>query len=424
MNAKVASTDIPGVASRARKGLGCFGACSAMLGIAASLLLHSADVLHAQGRPAAVGVGQVKAVSLSETAPIIGQFVAPTRSTLAARVAGIVSDVAVDIGDTVSEDDLLVTIDRERLEIARNAAQASLEQAQASVTTAQANFDLARQAFERLEQLTGSAAFSRGQFDDAARRVDVARSSVAEAEARLAAAEATLSEANYNLTHTQVRAPVSGTIIDRQAQVGQYLTVGAPVITVLDNSRLEIEANVPATLIGGLQRGLEVRLSFDDGTDHTAVLRAVIPDESVSTRTRPVRFTPQLNDMDSPLAAGQSVTVHIPIGVARDVLTVPKDAIVQGPQGWVVYIADGETAQPRPVTLGSAIEDRLEITSGLAAGDIVVIRGNERLRPGQPISYTLPEDAEAPDDLPEDASDGTPESTSGTGAAADAAQEG
>ncbi|MEM8877904.1 MAG: efflux RND transporter periplasmic adaptor subunit [Pseudomonadota bacterium] len=416
MNATVTDTE--------RRSVGFFAIAVvhsiAVLAVGLGLIFAIGNQARAQEGPAAVGVGLAKVVSLSETAPILGQLVAPTRSTLAARVVGVVADVPVKIGDVVSEGDLLVMIDRERLEIVRNAARASREQAQASVTTARANFDLARQAFERLEQLRGSAAFSRGQFDDAARRVDVARSAIAEADARLAAAEAALSEADYNLRHTQVRAPVSGTVIDRQAQVGQYLTIGAPVITVLDNSELEIEANVPATLVGGLERGIQVRVTFAGGTDRTAALRAVIPDESVSTRTRPVRFTPQLNGMDSPLAAGQSVTVHIPIGVARDVLTVPKDALVQGPQGWIVYVADGESAERRPVTLGSAIEDRLEITSGLSAGDIVVTRGNERLRPGQPISYEPPEDASAS----EGDADNRPRDTSGTGAAADAAQEG
>ena len=419
MSATVANTEPRSVGLNVTTTLRCVAVRAMALAIGLGPIAAGHATASAQGSPAAVGVDLAKMVSLSETAPIIGQLVAPTRSTLAARVAGVVSDVAVEIGDAVSGGDLLVVIDRERLEIARNAARASRAQAQASVATAQASFDLARQAFERLEQLRGSAAFSRGQFDDAARRVDVARSAIAEAEARLAAAEAALSEADYNLTHTQVRAPVSGTIIDRQAQVGQYLTVGAPVITVLDNSKLEIEANVPATLIGGLERGIEVRVSFD-GAERTATLRAVIPDESVATRTRPVRFSPQLDDMTIPLAAGQSVTVHIPIGVAREVLTVPKDALVQGPQGWTVYVAEGDAAQPHPVTLGSAIEDRLEITSGLSAGDVVVTRGNERLRPGQTISYEPLADAPA---SAEEAGE-RPEDTSGTGAAADAAQEG
>ena len=153
------------------------------------------------------------------------------------------------------------------------------------------------------------------------------------------------------------------------------------------------------------------------------MLRAVIPDESVSTRTRPVRFSPKLNNMSAPLAAGQSVTVHIPIGEARDVVTVPKDALVQGPQGWIVYVADGESAQPRPVTLGAAVDDRLEILSGLEVGEIVVTRGNERLRPGQPISYTVPEGAAQPE-APTEGEGETSGSTSETGASADAAQEG
>jgi multidrug efflux pump subunit AcrA (membrane-fusion protein) len=94
---------------------------------------------------------------------------------------------------------------------------------------------------------------------------------------------------------------------------------------------------------------------------------------------------PDLSTMGG-AAVGQSLNVFIPVGEARDVLSVPKDALVQGTGGWTVFVAAEEQAQLRIVTLGVPLGDRYEVLSGLAPGDLVVVRGNERLRPGQPIA--------------------------------------
>jgi len=85
------------------------------------------------------------------------------------------------------------------------------------------------------------------------------------------------------------------------------------------------------------------------------------------------------------IAIGQSITVNIPISDPRDVLSVPKDALVQARGGWTVFVSEEGVAQPRTVQIGVALGDRFEVLDGLEEGDVVVTRGNERLRPGQEI---------------------------------------
>jgi multidrug efflux pump subunit AcrA (membrane-fusion protein) len=80
--------------------------------------------------------------------------------------------------------------------------------------------------------------------------------------------------------------------------------------------------------------------------------------------------------------------VSIPISAPREVLSVPKDALVQAGSGWTVFVSEEGKAQPRTVEVGVALGDRFEVLSGLAEGDLVVTRGNERLRPGQDIAPT------------------------------------
>jgi hypothetical protein len=103
-----------------------------------------------------------------------------------------------------------------------------------------------------------------------------------------------------------------------------------------------------------------------------------------------VRFSLGFDGTTKPLAAGQSVTILAPMGGPREALSVSKDALVQQAGGWIVFVAEDGKAAPRPVTVGAAIGGRFEIEGGLSAGDLVVVRGNERLRPGQPIQYDDP----------------------------------
>jgi multidrug efflux pump subunit AcrA (membrane-fusion protein) len=121
-----------------------------------------------------------------------------------------------------------------------------------------------------------------------------------------------------------------------------------------------------------------------------AAVRAVIPDENPQTRTRTVRFTLEDGPEIADVAANQSVTLSIPATRKETVATVHKDAILNRSGKTVVFLHEDGKAVVRPVRLGEAVGSRLIVVSGLVAGDIVVVRGNERLRPGQAISFTPP----------------------------------
>ncbi|MGB1208215.1 MAG: efflux RND transporter periplasmic adaptor subunit, partial [Paracoccaceae bacterium] len=132
------------------------------------------------------------------------------------------------------------------------------------------------------------------------------------------------------------------------------------------------------------QVDLPVQARTDAGNTLTMTLRAILPTEFTSTRTRPVRF--DLTGDTATTAVGQAVTLDLPVSAPRDMLVVPKDALVQAGGGWRVFVNDDGKASPRSVTIGAAIGDSFAVLSGLAPGDEVVVRGNERLRPGQAIS--------------------------------------
>ena len=345
----------------------------------------------AQEPPAAVHVDAVIEEPLAQTTPVVGRLVTRQSGSVAAQVAGAVEDVYVDVGDRVTEGTLLAQIDTSRLLAELQLRQAQVEEGAAALEAARASEELANQDLARLQGLRASAAFSQARYDDAVQEVARVVGLRAEAEAALARYQSSATLASIDYDDATVRAPYTGVVTARRVSRGEYVTVGATMFSMINDTELEVEAAVPSNRVAGMMPGTEVFFRLDDGTEHQATVRAALPDEDSLTRTRTVRLTPTFGDMDKPLAENQSVVVFIPIGEARLVVTVHKDAVVAGPMGDSVFVVEDGIANPRPVVLGEAAGTRFAVLSGLAPGELVVVRGNERLRPGQPVSFGQPE---------------------------------
>ncbi|MEM8551959.1 MAG: efflux RND transporter periplasmic adaptor subunit [Pseudomonadota bacterium] len=366
---------------------------AALAGLSAAAMVGPA---HAQRGPAFVEVDAISMLDVAETQPLIARLVAMDESTVATRIPGIVGEVMVNVGDRVEAGAALATLDTELLRIELQSAEATLTQIRAGLQVAEANEALANQIFERTQRLEGSAAFSQGRADDLAKELARATAELAQAQAALSVANAGVGSARYRLDNAVITAPFSGVVLSRAADVGDYVQAGGPVATVMDDERLEIEADTPTEIISAMRPGTEVSVRMDDGAPGQARVRALVPVESLATRTRPVRLTLLASETDKPRAAGQSVTVLAPIGPPRQTLTVAKDALVQQVGGWIVYKAENGQAMPIQVRLGTAVDGRYEVRGNLVPGDLVVVRGNERLRPGQPIEFRTPAASPAP----------------------------
>lgn len=350
------------------------------------LLMSSGSGVMAQGRPASVGVETVEFQSISETVPLFAEVVTSREGTVASRIAGTVHKVHVLEGVSVEAGEVLAELDTELLTIHDRQAEALLAEARAGITTAESRVDRATKALARIEGLRDTTSFSTSRFDEAQSDFFEAQGQLAEADARVKTAEANEAETRYQLERALIRAPFSGIVLEVDINPGEYISSGAPVVSLLDTQSFEIEASVPSRYIRVLGAGLHVSGVTEVGEELDLAVRALLPVEDASTRTRPVRFSsPDLIGLNT-IAIGQSITVSIPISSPRDVLAVPKDALVQASGGWMVFVAQEGVAQPRIIQIGVALGDRFEVLSGLDAGDVVVTRGNERLRPGQEIA--------------------------------------
>jgi RND family efflux transporter MFP subunit len=354
---------------------------------AAAVIAISAMVapLAAQERAARVKVDVVREEPLNQTIPILGRLVAREQGEVAAGVAGPVSQVYAQVGDRVAKGDVMaeLVVDMRLALIAQRESDLAMRRAQ--VTSANAQLELSRDEMRRLEKLKNSSAFPRARYEDQQHEVVRFTSAQAEARASLGRTEAELSMARIELERARIRAPYDGVVTRRHVSPGAFVRLGDPIVTLLNDRGLELEADVPAERLGGLSPGSIVDALLDDGTPIAATVRALIPDENPLTRTRQVRFSADLGNGIN-RAVNQSVMVHVPVGKKRNVLSVHKDAVITRNGAQLVYVVEEGKASIRPVKLGEAVGTRFEILDGLAPGDQVVVRGNERLRPGQAVT--------------------------------------
>ncbi|WP_193179513.1 efflux RND transporter periplasmic adaptor subunit [Nisaea sediminum] len=354
-----------------------------------SILVPCIPPAFAQGKASPVEVDEVREEQLTQTAPATGRFVALELGPVATRVSERVEEISVRAGDRVKKGDVIAHLADNRLRAERSLRASEVKKAEAQLARASANRAKAEQTLARTEQLRGSNAFRKNALEDAQRDLEAAAASFAESEAETARASAELQLAEIALADASIRAPFSGVVLARHVVAGDHVQVGGAIVTLMNDEALEIEADVPSQRLSGLAPGGLVGVQLQDGRRLNATVRAIIPEENPRTRTRAVRFTPELTEDAVRIAENQGVTIFIPVGMERTVISVHKDALLLDSAKPRVYLVQDGKVQPRTIVIGESLGNRFEVLEGLSPGDKVVIKGNERLRPGQPVAVQV-----------------------------------
>lgn len=301
-------------------------------------------------------------------------------SRLASRVDGLVAAVHVTVGERVAQGGPLVTLDDSE---ARHALHIHIaEVAEARERLKQAETDL-----ERDRRLRETDAVSRQRLDDRSAEVAIRRALLQKSLAQQALAR-------ERLSWFRVTAPFAGVVTDRPPRPGQWLGQGEPVLGLIDPARLEIKAMLPGDLAAQLPPETHARASWQhDGQEVTApvALRTLIPRGDPVSRNHPAYWRVDTTDR---LLPGQEVILRIPTAPASRMLLAPKDAVIREGDNTLVYVVEEEKIRAAAVRLGAEVGDRVRVLEGVQAGEMLVIRGNERVRPGQTVrSGLLPETA-------------------------------
>ncbi len=405
----------------------------------------------AQRGPAPVVVSPVVERELRQDLSFVGTVRASRQSRVASDVEGRVLQLVVREGQSVEAGQELVRIrsteldielagaraeldlrQQELLELKNGTRPEELERAEAVVASTQAEVLYREWALKKTENLLKNQGTSEDSYRQALLALERAQAlarearaaldlavagprteAIAQAEARVAVQAQQILRLEDRQLRYQVRAPFAGYVVAELTEAGQWLDRGSAVIELAQLDTLKVSVAVPEDFVTQLQLGDSVKLVIDAVPDEDFVgeIVQIVPRADLSSRSFPVhiRLINRVRLGMPLLQAGMRARALLSVGDSRPALLVPKDAIVLGGRQSLVYVlvddpenAGGKLVQPVTVKLGSAWLDALKVEGELQVGQQVVVRGNERLRPGQAVFVqevlpTLEEPLHAPD---------------------------
>ncbi|MEM9167219.1 MAG: efflux RND transporter periplasmic adaptor subunit [Planctomycetota bacterium] len=368
-------------------------------GVLVSVILAlSSCAAIAQPPVANVRVDEVRLESVEQMRRVTGELRARRRSRLATQEEGLVLELAVREGEAVASGQIIAELDGRNLELELNRLRALQSALEAGLVERQAELDLAETELERVRSLREAASASQQELDDAVLESAVASARLQRAEADIAASQAAIAQADKRLADMTIRAPFAGRVVARMTEVGQWLDQGAAVVELYESASIEAWIDVPERYVGTIasmngegsaKPVVQVRIDAVGETRPGSIIQ-VVPAADPLSRLFPVRVL--VPDEAGELRPGMSVVAEVPTGARVEAVTVHKDAILRDGGGEFVYttvpneMGEGLMGVPVRISREFAVGNRVAIRAGrLQPGMSVVVEGNERMVPTQPV---------------------------------------
>jgi RND family efflux transporter, MFP subunit len=300
-----------------------------------------------------------------------GEVCSQYESQLAFQVSGKISRKNVDVGDAVQAGDILLEIDAQDVAQIENINSAA-------VASAQSKYQLAKDNFDRFSQLYEQGAASRLDYDNSENAYNTAK-------AALAQANATYAQSSNQLSYCQLRADKPGVVADVNVEEGQVVSAGQKVVTVVQDTALEVEINVPENKIDAVKSAKKLTISFwalpDIKTD--GVISEVSPMADPASRTYKVKIA--LVHPLPDIKVGMSSTVSLDSDHAVQDIFIPLEAVYQTTSSPAVWIVKNGKVSLKEIKTTEFSGNNVEITSGLKPGDTIVTAGVHKLSEGQRV---------------------------------------
>jgi len=362
--------------SRGRRLLGY--AVKAALILAAVAILAGIAKMPSQSRQAPateappVNVTVQTVVAESELADTfeLPAVVEPNRVvTVAAEVAGRIEHIGPQKGDVASAGDLLIQLNTDLL----------LPQFE----SAKAQLDFDQLEHKRMENLVEDNATARRDLDNAT--------------AQLAASKARVEEIRARLDRTTILAPIGGVLDELLVEEGEYVDAGNPVAKLVETDPVKVVVHVPERDIAFFARGGKAEVLIETkGIEKCLAGRIGFISELANPQTRSTRMEILLKNKERLLRSGQIVRTRLCRRILKEAVLVPLLAVIPMEDGMAVYVVNSSQAERREVQLGFIKGDRVQVLSGLKAGDQLIVAGHRFVAPGQkvnvvPVSGSEPE---------------------------------
>ena len=320
-------------------------------------------------------VAVVEQRSLTRSLPLSGSLMPLVQATVKARVAGDVLEMRVREGQTVRQGEVLARIDVRTLGAQADAQRAALDKARADLALATTNRDTS-------EAMLREHFISRNAYDAAQSAFEAAAAGVklAEAQARLA---------QIGVDDALVRAPIAGIVSRRLVQAGEKVSPDLPLLAIVDLSRLELEAPVPASEIPSVKIGQTASFTVGGYGERRFAATVARINPVTDAGTRSIRLYLSVDNADGALRGGLFVQGALQLARGAPAPTLPTAAIRSDSGVDYVLVIDGDRLQRRPVKLGLRADDEahVEVREGLAVGTRVLASRLDKLNDGTTVVF-------------------------------------
>ena len=277
---------------------------------------------------------------------------------ISSEIAGVIDSITFTPGAEAANGEVLLTLSHNAQAAAVAEADAQMRLAELELNRSQNLFD--RQALPQQELDTAHATF--------------------------AARQASVEIAQAELDKTTITAPFDGTLGALIVSLGDYVTLGTPLVGIVDKSTLKVRYSVPERYLSELALEQQVQLSIAAFGNEvfTGIVDFVSPSVDESTRT--ISIEARIDNEDGRLSSGLSVNLEHSLGLSPDVLVIPEEALMPAIEGYQVFrVSPDATVQSVIVEIGSRAGGFVQIIDGLMLGDSIVTQGYQKLRDGMPV---------------------------------------
>src|SRR5688500_11041102 len=335
--------------------------------------------------PLTVELGLVTRASIAEEITVVGNVVGEATVAVAPRAAGRLQDVSVKLGDRVSRGQRIAKIEDFELQEQVKQAEAAQQVSEATIRQREADLQLATTNVERSRSLFERQLLPKQTLDDTEARYTSAQAALDLARAQNAQSKARLDELQINLANTIITSPVNGFVSRRTVDPGAFVSQNAPVVDVVDITRVRLVANIVEKDLKEMQTGDTTKVQVDayPGEIFAGRIARVSPVLDPATRTAPIEI--EIPNPDYRLKPGMYARVGITTDTRKDALVVPSDAMADlgGRRG--VFQVLNDSAVFRTVQVGTERSDIVEIVAGLEEGEQVITAGARALRDGDRV---------------------------------------
>jgi len=325
--------------------------------------------------PVRVNVLQIRTQPFAATVAITGTLVSNSRVDVKAETTGRVVKFPKEEGEFVAAGEPVAWVDEENYRLALRQAQAAVAVAEAGLARAQVAEAHSRSELERARNLLKSGGITDKDLKAAEMAEQDARAQTKLAAAQLEQAKAALAAAEKKLRDTVIRAPVAGEIQRKYVNTGTYVEPPTPVVTLVDNSRLELESLVPSSSIAPIRAGQQVTFTVNAFPGETFEGRVIEINPAVDADSRSAKVRIRVNNASGKLRAGMFAQGEVLTGMKPAAIVIPASAVYRddrSAKASYVFVVEDNRAARRAVQIGRERDSTLEVVEGLKPGDLLI----------------------------------------------------